>query len=133
MTEGKTTILVVDDEEHVRKLLQRILEDAGYDVLMAGSGEEALSILSQQKEHSPDLIILDIMMPGLSGLEVLDIIRGRFDIPVIMLTAKQAVTTVRDALDIGADDYVRKPFRTTELVARVKAKLRRAGLKQIEK
>jgi len=73
------------------------------------------------------------MMPGLSGLEVLDIIRGRFDIPVIMLTAKQAVTTVRDALDIGADDYVRKPFRTTELVARVKAKLRRAGLKQIEK
>ncbi len=72
-------------------------------------------------------------MPGLSGLEVLDIIRGRFDIPVIMLTAKQAVTTVRDALAIGADDYVRKPFRTTELVARVKAKLRRAGLKQIEK
>ena len=131
MTEGKTTILVVDDEEHVRKLLQRILEDAGYDVLMAGSGEEALSILSQQKEHSPDLIILDIMMPGLSGLEVLDIIRGRFDIPVIMLTAKQEVTTVRDALVIGADDYVRKPFRTTELVARVKAKLRRAGLKQV--
>ena len=133
MTEGKTTILVVDDEEHVRKLLQRILEDAGYDVLMAGSGEEALSILSQQKERSPDLVILDIMMPGLNGLEVLDIIRGRFDIPVIMLTAKQAVTTVRDALAIGADDYVRKPFRTTELVARVKAKLRRAGLKQIEK
>ncbi len=133
MTEGKTTILVVDDEEHVRKLLQRILEDAGYDVLTAGSGEEALNILSQQKEHSPDLLILDIMMPGLSGLEVLDIVRGRFDIPVIMLTAKQEVTTVRDALVIGADDYVRKPFRTTELVARVKAKLRRAGLKQIEK
>ena len=133
MTEGKTTILVVDDEETIRSLIKRIMQDAGYDVTTAANGKEALNILSQQKERSPDLVILDIMMPGLSGLEVLDIIRGRFDIPVIMLTAKQAVTTVRDALDIGADDYVRKPFRTTELVARVKAKLRRAGLKQIEK
>ena len=133
MTEGKTTILVVDDEETIRSLIKQIMQDAGYDVTTAANGEEALNILSQQKERSPDLVILDIMMPGLNGLEVLDIIRGRFDIPVIMLTAKQAVTTVRDALDIGADDYVRKPFRTTELVARVKAKLRRARLKQIEK
>ena len=133
MTEGKTTILVVDDEETIRSLIKQIMQDAGYDVTTAANGEEALNILSQQKERSPDLVILDIMMPGLNGLEVLDIIRGRFDIPVIMLTAKQAVTTVRDALAIGADDYVRKPFRTTELVARVKAKLRRAGLKQIEK
>ena len=131
MTEGKTTILVVDDEETIRSLIKQIMQDAGYDVTTAANGEEALNILSQQKERSPDLVILDIMMPGLNGLEVLDIIRGRFDIPVIMLTAKQAVTTVRDALDIGADDYVRKPFRTTELVARVKAKLRRAGLKQV--
>lgn len=133
MTEGKTTILVVDDEETIRSLIKRIMQDAGYDVTTAANGKEALNILSQQKERSPDLVILDIMMPGLNGLEVLDIIRGRFDIPVIMLTAKQAVTTVHDALDIGADDYMRKPFRTTELVARVKAKLRRAGLKQIEK
>jgi two-component system OmpR family response regulator/two-component system alkaline phosphatase synthesis response regulator PhoP len=133
VTEGKTTILVVDDEETIRSLIKQIMQDAGYDVTTAANGEEALNILSQQKERSPDLVILDIMMPGLNGLEVLDIIRGRFDIPVIMLTAKQAVTTVRDALAIGADDYVRKPFRTTELVARVKAKLRRAGLKQIEK
>jgi len=132
VTEGKKTILVVDDEETIRSLIKRIMQDAGYDVTTAANGEEALNILSQQKERSPDLVILDIMMPGLNGLEVLDIIRGRFDIPVIMLTAKQAVTTVRDALAIGADDYVRKPFRTTELVARVKAKLRRAGLKQIE-
>jgi DNA-binding response OmpR family regulator len=132
VTEGKKTILVVDDEETIRSLIKRIMQDAGYDVTTAANGEEAFNILSQQKERSPDLVILDIMMPGLNGLEVLDIIRGRFDIPVIMLTAKQAVTTVRDALAIGADDYVRKPFRTTELVARVKAKLRRAGLKQIE-
>jgi two-component system, OmpR family, alkaline phosphatase synthesis response regulator PhoP len=133
MAEIRERVLVVDDEETIRSLIKRIMQDAGYDVTTAANGEEALNILSQQKERSPDLVILDIMMPGLNGLEVLDIIRGRFDIPVIMLTAKQAVTTVRDALDIGADDYVRKPFRTTELVARVKAKLRRAGLKQIEK
>ena len=133
MTEGKTTILVVDDEEHVRKLLQRILEDAGYDVLTAGSGQEALDKLVQSENQEPQLILLDIMMPGLNGFQVLERIRRRFDIPVMMLTAKQEVTTVRDALAIGADDYMRKPFRTTELVARVKAKLRRAGLKQIEK
>jgi len=133
VTEGKTTILVVDDEEHVRKLLQRILEDAGYDVLTAGSGQEALDKLVQSENQEPQLILLDIMMPGLNGFQVLERIRRRFDIPVMMLTAKQEVTTVRDALAIGADDYMRKPFRTTELVARVKAKLRRAGLKQIEK
>ena len=129
----RKTILVVDDEETVCSLVKRIMQDAGYDVTTAANGEEALSILFQQKERSPDLVILDIMMPGLSGLEVLDIIRGRFDIPVIMLTAKQEVTTARDALLLGADDYVRKPFRPSELQARVKAKLRRAGLKQIEK
>ncbi len=126
MTEGKTTILVVDDEEHVRKLLQRILEDAGYNVLMAGSGQEALDKLAQSENQEPQLILLDIMMPELNGFQVLERIRKRFDIPVMMLTAKQEVTSVRDAIDLGADDYVRKPFRTGELLARIKAKLRRA-------
>ena len=126
MTEGKATILVVDDEEHVRKLLQRILEDAGYNVLMAGSGQEALDKLVQSENQEPQLILLDIMMPGLNGFQVLERIRKRFDIPVMMLTAKQEVTSVRDAIDLGADDYVRKPFRTRELLARIEAKLRRA-------
>ncbi len=126
MIEGKTTILVVDDEEHVRKLLQRILEDAGYNVLMAGSGQEALDKLAQSENQEPQLILLDIMMPELNGFQVLERIRKRSDIPVMMLTAKQEVTSVRDAIDLGADDYVRKPFRTTELLARVKAKLRRS-------
>ena len=97
MAEIRERVLVVDDEETIRSLIKQIMQDAGYDVTTAANGEEALNILSQQKERSPDLVILDIMMPGLNGLEVLDIIRGRFDIPVIMLTAKQAVTTVRDA------------------------------------
>ena len=126
MTEGKATILVVDDEEHVRKLLQRILEDAGYNVLMAGSGQEALDKLVQSENQEPQLILLDIMMPGLNGFQVLERIRKRSDIPVMMLTAKQEVTSVRDAIDLGADDYVRKPFRTRELLARIEAKLRRA-------
>ena len=132
MTAKQASILVVDDEETVRSLVKRVMQDAGYDVTTAANGEEALSILSQQKERTPDLVILDIMMPGLSGLEVLDIIRRRFDIPVIMLTAKQEVSTARHAFALGADDYVRKPFSTGELLVRVKAKLRRAGLKQIE-
>ncbi len=132
MTTMKASILIVDDEETIRSLVKRIMQDAGYDVITAANGEEALSILSQQKEPNPDLVILDIMMPGISGLEVLDIMRKRFDIPVIMLTAKQEVTMARDALVLGADDYVRKPFRPGELLARVKAKLRRAGPKQME-
>ncbi len=123
----RKTILVVDDEEMIRSLIKRIMQDAGYDVITAANGEEALSILSQQIEHSPDLVTLDITMPGLNGLEVLATIRERFDIPVIVLTARQEVSTARDALLLGADDYVRKPFRPSELLARVKAKLRRAG------
>lgn len=125
----KVRILVVDDEEAVRGLVRRIMQEAGYDVITAANGEEALEKLSQTDEQKPNLIILDITMPGLSGLETLGIIRERFDIPVIILTAKQEVTTVRNALVLGADDYVRKPFRTTELLARVKAKLRRTTQK----
>ena len=73
MTEGKVTILVVDDEEYIRKLLQRILEDAGYDVLMAGSGQEALDKLMQAENQEPQLILLDIMMPGLNGFQSLEL------------------------------------------------------------
>ena len=73
------------------------------------------------------MVILDIMMPGLDGLQVLDLIRQRSSIPIIMLTARCEVTTLRDALSLGADDYVRKPFRIQELLARIRAKLRRAA------
>ena len=117
-------IMVVDDEQAILRLLSRTLEPEGYDVVLADNGRSALVLL---EEHTPDLVILDIMMPGLDGFQVLDLIRQRSNIPVIMLTAKREVNTARDALNLGADDYVRKPFGKAELLARIRAKLRRAG------
>lgn len=116
-------IMVVDDEPEVRRLLKRCLEPEGYDVITASDGDSALAVMGKCQ---PDLVILDIVMPGLDGFEVLEFIRQRSDIPIIMLTGKQEVTTVRDALISGADDYLRKPFHPRELVARIRAKLRRA-------
>ena len=85
--------------------------------------ETALALLEKRR---PDLVILDIVMPGLDGFQVLDMIRQHSNVPVIILTGRCEVTTVRDALALGADDYVRKPFSTLELLARIRAKLRRA-------
>ena len=116
------TILVVDDEEEMLNLLTRTLELEGFDVIRAGDGTAALAQLEEQR---PGLVILDIMMPGLDGFQVLDLIRKRSDVPVIMLTGKTEVTTLGDALSVGADDYVRKPFRAQVLTARIRAKLRR--------
>ena len=123
---SRRRILIVDDDENVRKLLQRILGGAGYDVVMAASGQEALDRLLHPENQEPHLVLLDIMMPGLDGFQTLEQIRKHFDMPVMMLTARQEVTSVRDAIDLGADDYVRKPFRTAELLARIEVKLRRA-------
>jgi len=116
-------IMTVDDDQGVLKLLKRVLEPEGYDVIVADNGTVALKLF---EEYMPDLVILDIMMPGLDGFQVLGLIRQRINVPVIMLSAKREVNTVRDALDLGADDYVRKPFHTQELLARVKTKLKRA-------
>ncbi len=118
-------IMVVDDEQAILRLLSRALEPEGYGVIVADNGRSSLDLL---EEHTPDLVILDIMMPGLDGFQVLDMIRQRSNIPVIMLTGKPEVNTARDALLLGADDYVRKPFHTGELLARIRGKLRRAGL-----
>jgi len=123
MTEKQETILVVDDEEMVRTLLQRTLQEAGYDVIAAANGQEALDKLTQ---FDVSLVLLDIKMPGLDGFQVLEHIRQRSNIPVIMLTAIRDVHTVRDSLGLGADDYIGKPFKTRELLARIQAKLRRA-------
>ena len=121
---NRPNIMVVDDNQEMLRMLKRTLELEGYGVAIAADGSSALALLEEWK---PDLVILDIMMPGLDGFQVLDLIRRRSSIPVIMLTARREVTTLRDALVLGADDYVRKPFATRELVARVRAKLRRAG------
>jgi DNA-binding response OmpR family regulator len=118
-----TCIMVVDDEPGVCKLLKHCLEPEGYDVTTAPDGNAALALMGKCQ---PDLIILDIMMPGFDGFQALDIIRQRSNVPVIMLTGRGEMSTLRDALALGADDYVRKPFHTRELVARIRAKLRRA-------
>lgn len=125
MTVGKTMILIVDDEEIVRSLLQRLLEKAGYDIITAANGQEAIDKLSQV---NASLILLDIKMPVLDGFQTLEFIRQQYDIPVIMVTGESKVTTVQDTLGLGADDYIRKPFRTGELLARIQAKLRRAQI-----
>ena len=119
-------IMVVDDEQAILRLLSHTIEPEGYGVVVADNGKSALALL---QERRPDLVILDIMMPGLNGFEVLDLIRQSSNIPVIMLTARGEVTTLRDALALGADDYVRKPFGRGELLARIRAKLRCAGPK----
>ena len=119
------SILVVDDDREILSMLNRILELEGYSVDIAADGRTALTLL---EERRPDLVILDIVMPEFDGFQVLDLIRQRSNVPVIMLTARKEVTTLHAAVALGADDYVRKPFGTRELLARIQAKLRRAGL-----
>ena len=115
-------IIAVDDDPEMLKMLNCTLTLEGYDVDIAADSRVALALL---EKHMPDLVILDITMPELDGFQVLDKIRQLSNIPVIMLTGRREVTTVRDALALGADDYVRKPFSTRELLARIQAKLRR--------
>ncbi len=115
-------ILVIDDEQDILRLLERILTAEGFQVRLASDGVYGVSIL---REEVPDLVILDIMMPGPDGLLVLDRIREYSNAPVIMLTGKRDEETLKKAIELGADDFVRKPFRPAELVARINSKLRR--------
>lgn len=118
-------VMVIDDDQEMLRMLKRTLELEGYDATVATDGHSALALL---EDYKPDLVILDIMMPGLDGFQVLKLIRQRSNVPVIMLTARCEVTSLQKALVLGADDYVRKPFRIRELLARIKAKLRRVEL-----
>ena len=118
-------VMVVDDDLEMLRLVERTLELEGHDVTVAANGSSALMLF---RDREPDLVILDIIMPGPDGFQVLDLIRQRSNIPVIMLTARCEVTSLDKALALGADDYVRKPFRPSELAARVQAKLRRAKM-----
>ncbi len=121
-TSRKKTILVVDDEPRLVLMIQRTLLDEGYEVFTAGDGELALSLV---KEHNPDLILLDIMMPGHDGIFTLERIREISSAPVIMITGARDEKLLERTLDSGADDFLRKPFRTNELIARIQAKFRR--------
>jgi len=118
----KPKILVVDDEKSIAEILKYSLEKEGYQVIMAHHGLEAIE---KAYHESPDLIILDIMLPHKDGLEVCQEIRAHIDIPIIMLTAKETEVDKIIGLELGADDYVTKPFSTREVIARVKAILRR--------
>ena len=115
-------ILAVDDCEPMLRLLRVNLSLDGFDVVTATNGISALELLEQYK---PELIILDITMPGLDGFQVLNLIRQHCNVPVVILTARCEKTALRDALASGADDYVTKPFSILELEARIRAKLRR--------
>mgnify|MGYP002512719215 CR=1 FL=1 len=115
-------ILVADDEAEIRDLLRLYLEKDGYEVLEAVDGIEALEKVKKEK---PDLLILDIMMPGLDGYRVLRNLRENSNIPVIMLSAKDTNTDKILGLDLGADDYITKPFEPLEAMARVNSNMRR--------
>jgi two-component system response regulator VicR len=115
-------ILVVDDEKPIADILQFNLKKEGYEVQCAYDGNKALEMV---EEIMPDIILLDIMLPQRDGMEVCREIRKKYDMPIIMLTAKDSEIDKVLGLELGADDYVTKPFSTRELIARVKANLRR--------
>ncbi len=126
---NKNKLLIVDDEVHILELLKYNLESNGYEVLEAETGEQALELL---KVFRVDGVILDLMLPGIDGIDVLKRIRqsDHSTLPVIMLTAKNEEIDAVIGLEMGADDYIGKPFRTRELISRVKSVLRRAQLRE---
>ena len=123
MIEPKPRVLVVDDDRAVRDSLRRSLEFNGYEVVLAGDGAEALVTLGA---HQPDVVVMDVMMPRLDGIETTRALRAAGnDVPILVLTARDAVGDRVEGLDAGADDYLTKPFALEELLARLRALLRR--------
>jgi two-component system, OmpR family, alkaline phosphatase synthesis response regulator PhoP len=117
------TVLVVEDESSIASFVALYLKNAGYRVQTAGTGQDALDVLSRER---PDLIVLDLMLPDIDGIEVCRRVRRGSDIPILMLTARDEDVDKIIGLEVGADDYLTKPFNPRELVARVKSILRRA-------
>lgn len=121
----KATILLIEDQDPDRRMITAALAREGYEVIHAGRGEEGLEMLDEVK---PDLILLDLMLPGMDGLEVCRRLRSRTEIPLIMVTGRDEEVDKVVGLEMGADDYVTKPYGQRELVARVRALLRRTAL-----
>jgi len=124
---AKEKILLIEDEEDIQELVQFNLAKEGYQVFTAGSGEAGLDLA---RRHGPDLILLDLMLPGIDGLEVCRLLKGNdrtHAIPVVMLTAKGEESDVVTGLEVGADDYITKPFSPKVVVARIRNILRRKG------
>lgn len=126
MTKGKQ-ILIVDDDQEIRELLQEYMARAGFDVITAAEGR---AMYSQLEHNQPDLIILDVMMPGDDGFSLCQQIRRSSQVPIIMLTAASDEADRVIGLELGADDYIAKPFSPRELMARIKALLRRSEFRQ---
>ncbi|MFC2009971.1 response regulator transcription factor [Chloroflexota bacterium] len=119
----KRTILIIDSKPDMADLLERILTSEGYSVKSASDSTSGTSLL---RETNPDLVLLDIAMPDRDGFMFLDAIRQHSDVPVIVVTTIRDTKSLKEALELGADDYIKKPFHPRELVARVNAKPRRA-------
>lgn len=125
MSENQKKILIVEDEPSLIFTLRDTLESEGYNVNVVSTGTDALA---QVKENKPDLMLLDLMLPGMSGYEICERIRSmKYTFPIIMLTARDQEVDKVEGLNIGADDYITKPFGVKELLARIKARLRRAS------
>ncbi|MEM7793920.1 MAG: response regulator [Cyanobacteria bacterium P01_C01_bin.118] len=122
MGKYNAVILIAEDEVHIRNALQRNLRNAGYDVLLAADGEEAIK---QFQAYNVDLVVLDILMPKLDGFEVCQRIRQLSDVPIIMATVLGSPSDRVAGLDLGANDYIVKPFSSRELIARIRSILRR--------
>src|SRR5436309_12155248 len=124
MNKHGATILVVDDEREIVRALRRSLTTHGYTVFTASSGEEAVDVVTKQR---PDLLLLDLLLPGMSGLEVCRQVRAVSNVPIIVLSVKDTERDKVEALDLGADDYVAKPFGMKEVLARVRVAFRRVA------
>ncbi|HMS86810.1 MAG TPA: response regulator [Acidimicrobiales bacterium] len=118
-----TRVLVVDDEPQIRRALATNLEIRGYEVDLAATGEDALRMAGERR---PDVVVLDLGLPGIDGLQVITGLRGWTDVPIIVLSVRESEAAKVAALDAGADDYVTKPFGIDELLARVRASVRRS-------
>jgi two-component system KDP operon response regulator KdpE len=120
----RSRILVVDDETQIARVLKTALSSQGYEVKTAGEGDSALNLAV---DWIPDLIVTDLSMPGMTGIELCRLVRERSQVPIIVLSVRGEEKTKIEALDAGADDYVTKPFSVSELLARVRANLRRTA------
>ena len=118
----KDKILIVEDEQSISNFISMVLNANGYDTIIVGSGEEALTMIAS---HCPDLIVLDLGLPDMDGMEVLKSVRKWSNLPVVVVSARNHEHDKVDALDYGADDYLVKPFGTSELLARIRVALRR--------
>jgi two-component system response regulator MtrA len=123
-------VLVVDDDRSLAEMLGIVLRSVGFEPVFCGDGSRALAAF---RETRPSLVLLDVMLPGRDGVEVAELIRAESDVPIVMLTAKGDTTDVVRGLEAGADDYIVKPFKPKELVARIRARLRRPADQQPER